>query len=67
MLPPELAQAFGPEKDEQASSSSPKKKPAKLSISELEKLMWEAVEKLDFERAAVIRDAIAEMKAEMKK
>ncbi len=67
LLPPELAQAFGDEKGEKSSSSSStRKNPAKLSISELEKLMWEAVEKLDFERAAVIRDAIAEMKAEVK-
>jgi excinuclease ABC subunit B len=32
----------------------------KLSVKELERAMWEAVEKLDFERAAVLRDRIAQ-------
>jgi excinuclease ABC subunit B len=40
-----------------------------LSVKELERAMWEAVEKLDFERAAAIRDIIAsgEGKTEGKK
>ena len=66
LLPPELSEAF--EKDEKISSgkNNEKKssvKKSKMTISELERLMWEAVEKLDFERAAVLRDTISEIKA----
>ena len=35
----------------------------KMTVSELEREMWKAVEELDFEKAAVIRDTIAEIKA----
>ena len=31
----------------------------KLTVKELERAMWEAVERLDFERAATLRDLIA--------
>ena len=36
--------------------------PAKpeMSVKEMERAMWEAVERLDFERAAALRDLIAE-------
>ena len=32
-----------------------------LSVAEMEKLMWQAVERLDFEKAARIRDALASL------
>lgn len=35
-------------------------------IKELEKMMWDAVEKLDFERAAELRDRIQQMKGDAK-
>ena len=36
----------------------------KLTVKELERAMWEAVERLDFERAATLRDLIAESRGE---
>ncbi len=62
LLPPELSAAF--DKDEKISSSANKisNKKSKMTIPELERLMWEAVEKLDFEKAAILRDTIAEIK-----
>ena len=58
LLPPELAAAY--EEEKHGTSGRPKKH--KATITELERAMWDAVDKLDFERAAVLRDAIAEMK-----
>ena len=64
LLPPELAEAFGEENGESRSKSGVKSRAArKMSVSDLERAMWEAVEKLDFERAAALRDAIVELKA----
>ena len=62
LLPPELSAAFDKDNDNKDSSQRNKKLIKNLSISELERLMWEAVEKLDFERAAMIRDIISSMK-----
>ncbi|MBR1658307.1 MAG: excinuclease ABC subunit UvrB [Synergistaceae bacterium] len=60
-LPSELAAAFNDGKHSEGSGTPRKAKSiAKMSISELERAMWDAVDKLDFERAAVLRDAIAE-------
>ena len=57
LLPQELLEAYSLEpiasKEGQAEG-----KPT-LSVKDLERAMWEAVEKLDFERAASIRDLIA--------
>ena len=33
-----------------------------MTVSDLERALWEAVENLDFERAAAIRDTIAEIR-----
>ena len=61
LLPPELSAAYGDEKYSGSSGITRKGKGVeKMSVSELERLMWEAVDKLDFERAAILRDAIAE-------
>ena len=61
LLPPELSAAYGDEKYSGSSGTTRKGKGIeKMSVSELERLMWEAVDKLDFERAALLRDAIAE-------
>ncbi len=59
LLPPELAAAY--EEEKHGTSGRPKKH--KATITELERAMWDAVDKLDFERAAMLRDTIAEMKA----
>ena len=60
-LPSELAAAFNDGRHSEGSGTPRKAKSiAKMSISELERAMWDAVDKLDFERAAVLRDAIAE-------
>ena len=62
LLPPELSAAF--DNDKEAKEPATRKRLIKkMSIPELERLMWEAVEKLDFERAALLRDTIAEMKS----
>ena len=62
LLPPELSVAF--DNDKEAKEPATRKRLIKkMSIPELERLMWEAVEKLDFERAALLRDTIAEMKS----
>lgn len=63
LLPPELAVAFGEEKQETSGSEKTRKTAAKMTISELERAMWEAVEQLNFERAAVLRDTITEIKS----
>ena len=61
LLPPELSAAYGDERHSENSGTTRKGKSiGKMSIQELERLMWEAVDKLDFERAAILRDAIAE-------
>ena len=61
LLPPELSAAYGDEKYSGSSGITRKGKGIeKMSVSELERLMWEAVDKLDFERAALLRDSIAE-------
>ncbi len=69
LLPPELSAAY--EKVEgggkflgQGKNKKGLKIPRK-TISELELEMWEAVEKLDFERAAVLRDAITAIKKDL--
>ena len=56
LLPQELLEAYSLEPGEPGGGGG--KAPA-LSVKELERAMWEAVEKLDFERAAVLRDMIA--------
>ena len=67
LLPPELSSAYSEEGHSGSSGTSRKSKSIeKMSISELERLMWEAVDKLDFERAAFLRDAIAEKEREQK-
>ena len=63
LLPPELAAAYAQENNK----SGRVKQDAKVieyNLSELERLMWDAVEKLDFERAASLRDKIAELKGQ---
>ncbi len=65
LLPPELAQAFSDEPAESSGATVNDKGRAsvKMTLSELERAMWESVERLDFEMAAAIRDTIAEIKA----
>ncbi len=65
LLPPELASAYNEagRSGKYSGSSGKTKSIGRMSISELERAMWEAVEKLDFERAAVIRDTITEINA----
>ena len=66
LLPPELAVAFGEEGGEAHTKVRGKgRSVGKMSVSELEMAMWDAVEKLDFERAAALRDAVVELKARM--
>jgi excinuclease ABC subunit B len=55
LLPQELLEAYSLEP---AATAEEGAKPP-LSVKDLERAMWEAVEKLDFERAAAIRDMIA--------
>ena len=70
LLPPELAEAFVEEAHEGTSKTKTKKTKSQgntsqksLNLEELERAMWEAVEALNFERAAAIRDAISEIKS----
>jgi excinuclease ABC subunit B len=56
LLPQELLEAYSLEPVPGGAAEA--RKPV-LSVRELERAMWEAVEKLDFERAAAIRDMIA--------
>jgi excinuclease ABC subunit B len=58
LLPQELLEAYSLEQGDSGGSAGAGKTPA-LSVKELERAMWEAVEKLDFERAAALRDRIA--------
>ena len=62
LLPAELSGAFA-DGGRSGTTDTPKKAKSikKMSVSELERAMWDAVDKLDFERAAILRDAIAEM------
>ena len=56
LLPQELLEAYSLESTPDSATDAVKSAP---SVKELERAMWEAVEKLDFERAAAIRDIIA--------
>lgn len=68
LLPAELSAAYGDVSHSGNREGSRKtKSPGKMSVSELERAMWDAVDKLDFERAAVLRDLIAEKEREKKK
>lgn len=62
LLPAELSVAFA-DGGHSGTIDTPKKAKSikKMSVSELERAMWDAVDKLDFERAAILRDAIAEI------
>ena len=62
MLPAELL-ADGESFDEKAIQDAAKEYP---NIKSMEKMMWEAVEKLDFERAAELRDMIQQLKGGVK-
>ena len=59
LLPPELLEAYRLDgvgaKEGEATPAKPE-----MSVKEMERAMWEAVERLDFERAAALRDLIAE-------
>ncbi len=59
LLPPELSAAYEKERGEKSQGRGKNKKTApQMTVQELEREMWEAVERLDFERAAVLRDTI---------
>ena len=61
LLPPELAEAYGGGGGALGvEESKAKGKAVAMSLSDMERAMWEAVERLDFERAAALRDLIAE-------
>ena len=63
LLPPELAQAFMEDKKTSKNNKSKKHtEKLRMSISELEEAMWKAVETLDFERAAILRDTMNEIR-----
>ncbi|MBQ9565206.1 MAG: excinuclease ABC subunit UvrB [Synergistaceae bacterium] len=63
LLPPELAAAYNLSGTGKA--EAPRKVAAQsMTVREMEQAMWEAVEQLDFERAAALRDLIAETKGE---
>ncbi|MCL2009987.1 MAG: excinuclease ABC subunit UvrB [Synergistaceae bacterium] len=62
LLPRELLEAYSLEPPSGGVTEA--NKPV-LSVKELERAMWEAVEKLDFERAAAIRDMLAGEKGKM--
>ena len=65
LLPAELSAAYSDVSHPGNLSGTRKtKSPGKMSVSELERAMWDAVDKLDFERAAVLRDIIAERERE---
>ena len=61
LLPQELLEAYS--QDPLVPDSKQKAQPA---VQDLERAMWEAVEKLDFERAAALRDLIAGKKTDWK-
>ena len=62
LLPPELAGAFD-EKTKSGAKTQARSKNylERLDVKTLEELMWDAVSSLDFEKAALIRDTIAEI------
>jgi len=66
LLPKELEKAYETNNELKSATrgknKNTKNKSATMTIPDLEREMWEAVERLDFERAAVIRDAIKELK-----
>ena len=62
LLPPELLRAFNNNNDYKLENVN-NKKSMPVTISQLENEMWRAVEKLDFELAAVLRDKINELKS----
>ncbi len=66
LLPQELEKAYETNNElkftARGKNKNTKNKSATMTIPDLEREMWEAVERLDFERAAVIRDAIKELK-----
>lgn len=65
LLPPELSSAYGGEGHSGVYGTTRKSRGiAGMSVSELERAMWDAVDKLDFELAAILRDAIAEKEKE---
>ncbi|MBR1486949.1 MAG: excinuclease ABC subunit UvrB, partial [Synergistaceae bacterium] len=65
LLPPELSGAYEKDDGKKSSGRSKNKKAvSKKTIPELEREMWEAVERLDFERAAILRDAIKTIRSE---
>ncbi|GHV45895.1 UvrABC system protein B [Synergistales bacterium] len=65
LLPQELLEAYSLDGETRAGGdgNAAGKLSDKFSVRELERAMWEAVEKLDFERAAVLRDTISGMRA----
>ncbi|NLL36148.1 MAG: excinuclease ABC subunit UvrB [Fretibacterium sp.] len=62
LLPQELMEAYGMDKSEDDRTEEGRGQ-RQLSVRELENAMWEAVERLDFEQAAVLRDLIAEVRS----
>lgn len=62
LLPPELLRAFNNNNDYKLENVN-NKKSMPVTISQLENEMWRAVEKLDFELAALLRDKINELKS----
>ena len=65
LLPPELSKAYEKEAKSLRQHDPDRKgrtKKPELSVSDLEREMWEAVERLDFERAAELRDLIARIR-----
>ena len=67
LLPQELLEAYSLDGAGVGESADKANKEMRLSIRELESAMWEAVERLDFERAATLRDLIAESRGETPK
>ena len=64
LLPQELLEAYSLDGAERGARRDDEPQPPKLTVKELERAMWEAVERLDFERAATLRDLIAESRGE---
>lgn len=64
LLPPELMAAYGMDDNDVIASSEPRPPKQEMTVKEMEQAMWEAVERLDFERAAALRDLIAEARGQ---
>ena len=64
LLPQELLEAYSLDGAERGERGEDEADVQKLTVKELERAMWEAVERLDFERAATLRDLIAESRGE---